>query len=196
LAGDVCHLPFKAGVIDVVTSYDAMEHVYDPERHVAEMARVLRPGGTFLLSTINHLSYAEFVHRTHEMELGPGDYARVMVDYLLRRDPPGDLLTYTRARAGRVTEERWRAGKDMDIFVAVSFKVKRVVGKYLRIIRYSTFGPECLGPKFVLREDLSATPVPRNARLQLTCFAKRLLEGIPVVKHLGKAIFILATKDR
>jgi SAM-dependent methyltransferase len=41
-------LPFDDGSFDVVLSYDVLEHVDDPARAIAEMTRVLRPGGTFL----------------------------------------------------------------------------------------------------------------------------------------------------
>ena len=44
-------LPFPKDSFDVVTCLEALEFLPDPERALAEMARVLRPGGT-LLTTI------------------------------------------------------------------------------------------------------------------------------------------------
>ncbi|HEY3176597.1 MAG TPA: class I SAM-dependent methyltransferase [Candidatus Polarisedimenticolia bacterium] len=44
-------LPIAAGVADVVLCTQVLEHVAEPERAVAEMARVLRPGGACLLTT-------------------------------------------------------------------------------------------------------------------------------------------------
>ncbi len=47
--GDVASLPFAAGRFDLVTSRLSAHHYGDPERTVAEVKRVLAPGGTFLL---------------------------------------------------------------------------------------------------------------------------------------------------
>lgn len=53
-AGDVCgsalQLPFAAGSFDVVAAFDVLEHCEPEERALAEVARVLRPGGRFLMS--------------------------------------------------------------------------------------------------------------------------------------------------
>jgi SAM-dependent methyltransferase len=43
--GDVDALPFPDGSFDLVTSRRALHHFPDPARALAEMARVLRPGG-------------------------------------------------------------------------------------------------------------------------------------------------------
>ena len=43
-------LPFADESFDLVTCYEAFQHVEDPARGVAELARVLRPGGTALVS--------------------------------------------------------------------------------------------------------------------------------------------------
>lgn len=43
-------LPFADGSFDVVTSFDVLEHIEDDGAMLAEMHRVLRPGGTLLLA--------------------------------------------------------------------------------------------------------------------------------------------------
>jgi SAM-dependent methyltransferase len=43
------HLPYPAGSFDVVVSNEVIEHVQDDRAAVAEMVRVLRPGGRLLL---------------------------------------------------------------------------------------------------------------------------------------------------
>ena len=47
---DVRQLPFPNAAFDVVTSRFSAHHYVDPELVVAEVARVLRPGGRFILS--------------------------------------------------------------------------------------------------------------------------------------------------
>jgi SAM-dependent methyltransferase len=49
--GDVSALPFEAASYDIVLSTQVLEHVQDPERVCAEMARVLKPGGNLFLTT-------------------------------------------------------------------------------------------------------------------------------------------------
>lgn len=46
-------LPFEDGAFPVVYCCDVLEHVDDVGRTVAEIARVLRPGGVFLYDTVN-----------------------------------------------------------------------------------------------------------------------------------------------
>ncbi len=53
LLGDALHLPFGDGTFDVVCAMDFLEHVEDPAAVVAEVSRVLRPGGIFFFHTFN-----------------------------------------------------------------------------------------------------------------------------------------------
>ena len=46
-------IPLPAGSIDIVESLDVIEHVPWPQHYLAEIARVLRPGGVVVLSTPN-----------------------------------------------------------------------------------------------------------------------------------------------
>lgn len=46
-------LPFENASFDVVVSFDVFEHIQDSDRHLAEVRRVLRPGGWYLFQTPN-----------------------------------------------------------------------------------------------------------------------------------------------
>ena len=63
---DGSRLPFEAAAFDTVISTEVLEHTSDPAALVAEMARVLKPNGTVILT-------APFAFRLHEE---PYDYFR------------------------------------------------------------------------------------------------------------------------
>lgn len=46
-------LPFPAASFDVAISLDVFEHIPDSDAHLREVARVLRPGGAYLIQTPN-----------------------------------------------------------------------------------------------------------------------------------------------
>jgi SAM-dependent methyltransferase len=50
---DARHLPYRDGVVDAVACLDVLEHVLDPRHLLRELARVLRPRGTLVLTTPN-----------------------------------------------------------------------------------------------------------------------------------------------
>ncbi len=47
--GDIHHLPFAKNSFDVVTIHQVLHYLDEPERAIAEAARVLRPGGRLLI---------------------------------------------------------------------------------------------------------------------------------------------------
>jgi SAM-dependent methyltransferase len=52
--GNGCRLPFGDDTFDTVISIDVIEHLFLPSTHVAEIRRVLRPGGHLILQTPNY----------------------------------------------------------------------------------------------------------------------------------------------
>lgn len=74
LLGDAHHLPLRDGTVDGAVCKFVLEHVPDPARVVAEVLRVLKPGGVFFVAV-------PFVEPFH---LDPGDYQRYSVDGLKR----------------------------------------------------------------------------------------------------------------
>jgi 2-polyprenyl-6-hydroxyphenyl methylase / 3-demethylubiquinone-9 3-methyltransferase len=58
--GRLERLPFADGSFDAVVAADVLEHLPDLPAAVAELARVLAPGGSFLFDTINRTPWAWF----------------------------------------------------------------------------------------------------------------------------------------
>jgi 2-polyprenyl-6-hydroxyphenyl methylase / 3-demethylubiquinone-9 3-methyltransferase len=59
--GDALALPYPDASFDVACAMDFLEHVEDPARVVAEIARVLRPSGLFFFHTFNRNPLAYLV---------------------------------------------------------------------------------------------------------------------------------------
>ena len=60
-------LPFRDQVFDLVTANMVVEHIEQPEKFLADIARVLRPGGRFIFHTPNILFWLMFLgHITPE----------------------------------------------------------------------------------------------------------------------------------
>lgn len=66
---DAARLAYRSDAFDWVCSSHLIEHFTDPEQHVAEIARVLRPGGTAFFITPN--KPADFENPYHVYLFGP-----------------------------------------------------------------------------------------------------------------------------
>lgn len=84
--GDVGALPFADGGADVVVAGEILEHVTDVDGTVAELVRVLRPGGTVVVDTIAATPWARFAFVTVAERL-PGGPPRDLHDPALFVDP-------------------------------------------------------------------------------------------------------------
>jgi SAM-dependent methyltransferase len=77
---DAMALPFPDASFDTVCSFETIEHLPDRERYLREVGRVLRPNGTYLVSTPR-------VDRTNDAPANPHhavEYSRADLERLLR----------------------------------------------------------------------------------------------------------------
>lgn len=56
--GNLAALPLGSSAVDVVTSLQVIEHLWDQEGFLAECVRVLRPGGQLLVTTPNRVTFS------------------------------------------------------------------------------------------------------------------------------------------
>ena len=64
VVGDAHPLPFRDAAFDGLFAGELIEHLPDPEAGVEEFRRVLRPGGTLVLTTPNRRRLANVVDRS------------------------------------------------------------------------------------------------------------------------------------
>lgn len=75
---DMRELPFRDASFASVLAVQSIEHVPDPDRVLAELTRVLEPGGVAVLVTPNRLTFArpeEIIDPYHFVELSPDELA-------------------------------------------------------------------------------------------------------------------------
>lgn len=56
--GNLAELPLDDASVDVVVNFQVIEHLWDQAQFVSECFRVLRPGGVFLVSTPNRITFS------------------------------------------------------------------------------------------------------------------------------------------
>jgi SAM-dependent methyltransferase len=69
ITADATAIPLSDASVDVVVTFETIEHIKDQAAFMAEIKRVLRPGGVALISTPNDREFAEGNHfHLHEFE--------------------------------------------------------------------------------------------------------------------------------
>jgi SAM-dependent methyltransferase len=99
--GDARAIPLPAASVDVVVSFETIEHLYEQERFIAEVRRVLRPDGVFIVSTPDRDVYSppdSPANPFHVRELTISEFEQALrnhfahVDCLLQRPMLGSAL--------------------------------------------------------------------------------------------------------
>jgi SAM-dependent methyltransferase len=108
-------LPFEAAAFDGVVSCGVLEHVPEPEKSIAEVARILRPGGRFFIYYLpNRWSYTEWINDLRGASDHPVKYtsailraALVRHGLVLERVARGNFLPQTLPRGVRTLQRAW-----------------------------------------------------------------------------------------
>lgn len=79
--GNACSLPLKDAVVDVVVSFETLEHFAEHEQFFQEIRRVLKPGGLLIISTPDRDSYSPFTvppNPFHVKELTAKEFSQLI----------------------------------------------------------------------------------------------------------------------
>jgi ubiquinone/menaquinone biosynthesis C-methylase UbiE len=110
VAGDASQLPFRDETFDIVTANMVVEHLVEPERQFREVARVLRPGGSFVFHTPHAHGYDTLAARAI-----PEFAKKRFASWLEGRKPEDVYPTFYRANTRRqVAAAAARAGLHLD----------------------------------------------------------------------------------
>jgi ubiquinone/menaquinone biosynthesis C-methylase UbiE len=164
---DAHDLPFPAGAYDVVVSLGFLPYAHSPSRALAEMARVVRPGGYVLMSSDNRLRLNHIIDPRYTPLLAP-----------LRRTVKRVLIGLGHGPRGLPSRRfSYRALRQM------------LSEAGLRVIKYWTLG---FGP-FSL---FGWQPLPDRVGIQLHHRLQRLADrGVPLLASTGTQQLLLTQRD-
>lgn len=119
---DAAKLPVPEGIADVVLCCDILEHLMEPERLLKEAFRVLKPGGTLVVTVPN------LVHIGNRLSFLFGSGAGVEFAQLLKGRSP--IVTYNSPRfPDQTIHLRWFTSSSLMRFLTEhGFQVKRRFG--------------------------------------------------------------------
>lgn len=136
--GRLQDLPFPDGYFDVVHSAQVLEHLPRPQADLAELYRLLRPGGLLYVDVPNY--------RTLPIMLGRDDFMLNL--------PPQHLNYFTPATLRSLLK---RAGfQEVRVSTAGGLKLENLFGKRVRMIETESHNPTC-------KHGESPGPVPPPA---------------------------------
>ncbi len=74
LQGSAAAIPLPDACVDVVVSYETVEHLHEQEQMLAEIRRVLRPDGVLVMSSPNRVTYSEKAGHHNEFHVRELDF--------------------------------------------------------------------------------------------------------------------------
>jgi ubiquinone/menaquinone biosynthesis C-methylase UbiE len=98
--GTISQLPFRDDSFNLVTANMVIEHLDAPEIQFREIARILKPGGVFILHTPNRLGYLTMMAR-----LVPERAKKIVIRILDAREEEDVFRTFYRVNTPREIEQ-------------------------------------------------------------------------------------------
>jgi SAM-dependent methyltransferase len=139
-------IPVPSQTIEVVVSFETIEHVQNPAAFIRECHRVLVPGGLLVLSTPNRDIYSEQGHHNefHIAEMNESEFRQVL-------EPQFSRIAWFRQRP---TVGSWR--RPLRIWADNSPWVSNLLGRGMRRVLRGMFCPHTLKPP---KEELRNSPI-------------------------------------
>jgi len=100
LVGECANIPLPDCAVDLVVSFETIEHHTEHEAMFAEIKRVLRPGGVMVMSSPDKLEYTErsgHANAYHVKELYAEEFQRLVERYFNRVAMLGQRVLYASA---------------------------------------------------------------------------------------------------
>jgi GT2 family glycosyltransferase/SAM-dependent methyltransferase len=103
VAGDVRSIPLRDASVDIVVSFETIEHVYQHDAFIAEVRRVLRPNGALIISTPDRDIYSpsnSAANPFHVHELTKEEFTTILrrsfqhVECMLQRPMIGSAMLH------------------------------------------------------------------------------------------------------
>jgi SAM-dependent methyltransferase len=182
--GALERLPLADGSVDLLTCFEAIEHVHEPEAVVSEIARVLAPAGVAIISTPNK--------RLHTDELGiqnPYHFSEMYLDEfqgLLGRFFETIVLLGQRTIAASWAWPLDQDGKEMSEFL-VAPELQRLPEtdaslEPMYVLAYCSHG------RADLRSELAATSLLVDRELSLLAYYNRANAAVDWYKAMNDAL--------
>ncbi|WP_084544785.1 glycosyltransferase [Derxia gummosa] len=121
MQGSATAIPFPAAEFDVVVSFETLEHLAEQDEMLAEIRRVLKPGGLLVISTPDRATYAETDgghNEFHVRELSEAEFGQLLGRHFPHVALHGQTLATVSwiqpesADPADSTVETWTAGAD------------------------------------------------------------------------------------
>ncbi|MGB8354743.1 MAG: class I SAM-dependent methyltransferase [Chthoniobacteraceae bacterium] len=81
LQGDCIAIPLTDASVDMVVSFETIEHIKSHEKFLSEIRRVLRPGGLLVISTPEKVNYNNSENPFHVHELSRDEFKTLVTDW-------------------------------------------------------------------------------------------------------------------
>ena len=122
-------LPFPDRAFDVVTSVGAMEHFLDDVRATAEIRRVLRPGGHYIVALLTETTLGSRLEIKVREFLWFRPRPVALSRWLLRKVLGGAEMAPLPALPRQPVQNRYRPAQARTLFLHSGFRVTRVITK-------------------------------------------------------------------